>query len=115
MTGLLDLSAAAAADAVRAGDLDSDELFDAYRRRAEADDLNAFTWIASEPPPEPMRAPRCSARPTRTSSPWAPPTRTPPSARSSIPGTGPGSPADPPAAAPPRSPPASPRGRSAPT
>ena len=57
MTGLLDLSAAAAADAVRAGDLDSDELFDAYRRRAEADDLNAFTWIASEPPPEPTPAP----------------------------------------------------------
>ena len=33
------------------------------------------------------RAPRCSARPTRTSSRWAPPTRTRPSARCATPGT----------------------------
>jgi aspartyl-tRNA(Asn)/glutamyl-tRNA(Gln) amidotransferase subunit A len=48
---LLDLTAAAAAEAVRAGELDPDELFEAYRRRASADDLNAFLWLADGPPP----------------------------------------------------------------
>ena len=111
--------------AVRAGELDPGELFEAYRERAAADELNAFTWVArrrrerrrarwparrrpgrGQGPvlhrgrPEPGRladprglpaalhrdggpaarrtpARRCSARPTRTSSRWAPRTRTP--------------------------------------
>ena len=44
------LSAAAAAEAVHAGELDPRELFAAYRDRAGADELNAFTWVADEPP-----------------------------------------------------------------
>jgi aspartyl-tRNA(Asn)/glutamyl-tRNA(Gln) amidotransferase subunit A len=47
---LLDLSGAAAAAAVHAGDLDPRELFEAYRARAAADDLNAMTWVADAPP-----------------------------------------------------------------
>src|SRR4051794_37605158 len=47
---MLELTAAEAADAIRDGDLDADEYFDFYRRRAETDGLNAFTWVASEPP-----------------------------------------------------------------
>ena len=46
----LELTAAQAAEQIRAGDLDADEYFDFYRRRAEVDELNAFTWLASEPP-----------------------------------------------------------------
>ena len=53
MSGLLELSAAAAADAVAAGELDSGELFDAYQARADADELNAFTWVAPDRPPAP--------------------------------------------------------------
>jgi aspartyl-tRNA(Asn)/glutamyl-tRNA(Gln) amidotransferase subunit A len=49
---LLDLTAAQAAAAVNAGELDSGELFEAYRARAAADDLNAFTWVADGPPPD---------------------------------------------------------------
>jgi aspartyl-tRNA(Asn)/glutamyl-tRNA(Gln) amidotransferase subunit A len=44
------LSAAQAAAAVESGQLDRRELFDAYRERAAADDLNAFLWVADEPP-----------------------------------------------------------------
>ncbi len=51
MSAALELTAAAAAAAVRAGELDPDELFDAYRARAEADELNALTWVAPERPP----------------------------------------------------------------
>ncbi len=52
--GLLDLTAARVAAAVRAGDLDAGELWDAYRARAAADeDLNAFTWVAEERPGTP--------------------------------------------------------------
>jgi aspartyl-tRNA(Asn)/glutamyl-tRNA(Gln) amidotransferase subunit A len=43
-----ELSAAEAASRVRAGTLDPAELFDAYRSRAAADELNAFTWVAKE-------------------------------------------------------------------
>jgi aspartyl-tRNA(Asn)/glutamyl-tRNA(Gln) amidotransferase subunit A len=43
---LVDLTAAAAAALVRGGELDSRELFEAYRERAAADELNAFTWVA---------------------------------------------------------------------
>jgi aspartyl-tRNA(Asn)/glutamyl-tRNA(Gln) amidotransferase subunit A len=50
MSGLLELTAVAAAEQVRAGALDPNELFAAYRERAAADDLNAFTWVADGPP-----------------------------------------------------------------
>jgi aspartyl-tRNA(Asn)/glutamyl-tRNA(Gln) amidotransferase subunit A len=54
---LIELSAAEAAAKVRAREIDPAELFDAYRDRAAADGLNAFTWVAgsapdSEPPAE---------------------------------------------------------------
>ena len=48
---MLDLSAAAAAAAIRAGELDAHELFEFYRGRAAADELNAFTWVAAAAPP----------------------------------------------------------------
>jgi aspartyl-tRNA(Asn)/glutamyl-tRNA(Gln) amidotransferase subunit A len=47
---ILDLTAVAAAERVRAGELDPAELFDAYRKRAAAEELNAFTWVAYGPP-----------------------------------------------------------------
>jgi len=47
---IVELTAAAAAERVRAGELDPGELFDAYRERAAADDLNAFTWVAEDRP-----------------------------------------------------------------
>ena len=50
MSELIELTAAEAAERVRAGDLNSVELFEAYRTRAEAEDLNAFTWVADGPP-----------------------------------------------------------------
>ncbi|MGK2936792.1 MAG: Asp-tRNA(Asn)/Glu-tRNA(Gln) amidotransferase subunit GatA [Solirubrobacteraceae bacterium] len=45
-----DLTAVQAAEAVRAGELSAAELFDAYRERAAADDLNAYTWVAGAAP-----------------------------------------------------------------
>jgi aspartyl-tRNA(Asn)/glutamyl-tRNA(Gln) amidotransferase subunit A len=50
MTDVVGLTAARAADAVERGELDPRELFEAYRRRAAADDLNAFLWVADEAP-----------------------------------------------------------------
>jgi aspartyl-tRNA(Asn)/glutamyl-tRNA(Gln) amidotransferase subunit A len=50
MTELIELTAAAAAEAVRAGQIGARELFEAYRERAAAEDLNAFTWVADGPP-----------------------------------------------------------------
>jgi aspartyl-tRNA(Asn)/glutamyl-tRNA(Gln) amidotransferase subunit A len=53
MSDLLDLTAAEAGEAVRTGMLDPGELWTAYRERALADDLNAFSWISGEvTPPE---------------------------------------------------------------
>jgi aspartyl-tRNA(Asn)/glutamyl-tRNA(Gln) amidotransferase subunit A len=49
---LVDLTAAGAGALVRGGELDSRELFEAYRKRAAADELNAFTWVADGPPAE---------------------------------------------------------------
>jgi aspartyl-tRNA(Asn)/glutamyl-tRNA(Gln) amidotransferase subunit A len=51
MSDVLDLTAAEAAARVRAGDLDPADLWRAYRERAAADELNAFTWVAGEEPP----------------------------------------------------------------
>jgi aspartyl-tRNA(Asn)/glutamyl-tRNA(Gln) amidotransferase subunit A len=42
------LTAAQAAAAVEKGDLDRRELFETYRARAAADDLNAYVWVADE-------------------------------------------------------------------
>ncbi len=50
ITELIDLSAAQAARKIAAGELSSGELFDAYRARAAADELNCFTWVAPERP-----------------------------------------------------------------
>jgi aspartyl-tRNA(Asn)/glutamyl-tRNA(Gln) amidotransferase subunit A len=47
---LIELTAAQAAEQVRGGELSAAELFEAYRARADADDLNAFTWVADEAP-----------------------------------------------------------------
>ena len=47
---ILDLTGTQAAVAVRDGELDPVELFDVYRARAADDRLNAFTWLATEPP-----------------------------------------------------------------
>jgi aspartyl-tRNA(Asn)/glutamyl-tRNA(Gln) amidotransferase subunit A len=45
----LDLTAAAAAAAIAAGELDAGEYFELYRGRAAADKLNAFGWVAPAP------------------------------------------------------------------
>src|SRR3954471_16493746 len=47
------LSAARAIDAIDRGELSPAELFDAYRERAAAEDLNAFLWVAAEAPEAP--------------------------------------------------------------
>jgi aspartyl-tRNA(Asn)/glutamyl-tRNA(Gln) amidotransferase subunit A len=49
MTDLLSLTAAKAAERIQAGDISAAELFEAYRERAAADDLNAFLWVADGP------------------------------------------------------------------
>ena len=49
MSELLTLTAAQAAERVRAGELDPGELWEAYRARAAADELNAYTWVADGP------------------------------------------------------------------
>jgi aspartyl-tRNA(Asn)/glutamyl-tRNA(Gln) amidotransferase subunit A len=53
MSELIELTAADAAARVRAREIDAAELFEAYRRRAAADELNAFTWVAEGPPGTP--------------------------------------------------------------
>jgi aspartyl-tRNA(Asn)/glutamyl-tRNA(Gln) amidotransferase subunit A len=50
MSDVVALTAAQARDAVANGDLDARELFEAYRDRAAADDLNAFVWVADDAP-----------------------------------------------------------------
>jgi aspartyl-tRNA(Asn)/glutamyl-tRNA(Gln) amidotransferase subunit A len=47
---LIELSAAQAAAKVRAGEVEAAELFEAYRVRAAADELNAFVWVAEAAP-----------------------------------------------------------------
>jgi aspartyl-tRNA(Asn)/glutamyl-tRNA(Gln) amidotransferase subunit A len=51
MTAILDLTAAQAAEWVRAGELDAGDLWRFYRDRARADDLNAFTWVSGADAP----------------------------------------------------------------
>jgi aspartyl-tRNA(Asn)/glutamyl-tRNA(Gln) amidotransferase subunit A len=43
---LIELSATEASRALRGAEIDSNELFEAYRKRARADELNCFTWVA---------------------------------------------------------------------
>jgi aspartyl-tRNA(Asn)/glutamyl-tRNA(Gln) amidotransferase subunit A len=57
MSDLIGLTAAGAAERVRAGEISSRELFDAYRERAASDDLGAFLWVADEAPEVPAGAP----------------------------------------------------------
>ena len=53
MSELLELTAAQAAEGVRTGTVDHGELWTAYRERALADELNAFSWVSDEvTPPE---------------------------------------------------------------
>jgi aspartyl-tRNA(Asn)/glutamyl-tRNA(Gln) amidotransferase subunit A len=53
VSDLLDLTAAEAAEGVRTGTVDHGELWTAYRERALADELNAFSWVSGEvTPPE---------------------------------------------------------------
>jgi aspartyl-tRNA(Asn)/glutamyl-tRNA(Gln) amidotransferase subunit A len=49
---LIELTAAGAAERVRAGEIAPGELFEAYRERAATEELNAFTWVADAPPTE---------------------------------------------------------------
>jgi aspartyl-tRNA(Asn)/glutamyl-tRNA(Gln) amidotransferase subunit A len=50
MTDLISHSAAQTAGLVADGQVSADEVFEAYRERAAADQLNAFTWLADGPP-----------------------------------------------------------------
>ena len=50
MSDIVALTAAQAAAAVEKGDLDRAELFEAYRARSAANDLNAYVWVADEAP-----------------------------------------------------------------
>ena len=50
MTELIELTAAEAVAKIRARELGAGELFEAYRERAAADDLNAYTWVADAVP-----------------------------------------------------------------
>ncbi len=57
MSEILKLTAAQAAERVRAGDLDRGELWRFYRERALADDLNAFTWVSDDDEPPAVDGP----------------------------------------------------------
>lgn len=50
MTELTECTAAQAAARIRAREIDARELFEAYRERAAADELNAYTWVADAAP-----------------------------------------------------------------
>ena len=52
MSDILELTAAQAADAIRRGEIEPDALWSAYRERAVADELNAYTWVAGAEPPQ---------------------------------------------------------------
>jgi aspartyl-tRNA(Asn)/glutamyl-tRNA(Gln) amidotransferase subunit A len=49
---LLHLTGAQAAERVRAGEVSASELFEAYRERAAAEELNAYLWVADQAPAE---------------------------------------------------------------
>ena len=52
LTDAIKLTATEQIAAVQSGDLDTRELFEAYRERAAADEHNAFTWVADATPAE---------------------------------------------------------------
>jgi aspartyl-tRNA(Asn)/glutamyl-tRNA(Gln) amidotransferase subunit A len=52
MSDLLELTAAQAAEQVRAGEVSAAELFELYRERARADELGAFLWVSDDDPPD---------------------------------------------------------------
>jgi len=54
---VIELTAAQAAAAIRAGELDAAEYFEHYRARAAADELNAYTWVADAAPAFDREAP----------------------------------------------------------
>jgi aspartyl-tRNA(Asn)/glutamyl-tRNA(Gln) amidotransferase subunit A len=62
-SSILELSAGAAAAAIKDGGLSAPELFEYYRARAAGDrdagedGLNCFTWVAEEPPPDAAPSP----------------------------------------------------------
>jgi aspartyl-tRNA(Asn)/glutamyl-tRNA(Gln) amidotransferase subunit A len=51
MSELLELTAAQAIEAIRRGEVEPAAVWSAYRERAAADELNAFTWVAGAEPP----------------------------------------------------------------
>jgi aspartyl-tRNA(Asn)/glutamyl-tRNA(Gln) amidotransferase subunit A len=58
MSELLELTAAQAIEAIRRGETSSEAVWDAYRRRAAADENNAYCWVAhGDAPPVDERAP----------------------------------------------------------
>ncbi|TML83453.1 MAG: Asp-tRNA(Asn)/Glu-tRNA(Gln) amidotransferase subunit GatA [Actinobacteria bacterium] len=52
MSELLELTAAQAAERVRAGEVSAGELFELYRERARGDELGAFLWVSDDDPPD---------------------------------------------------------------
>ena len=50
---IIGLSAAEAVAEIAKGSLSASEMFDAYRARADKDDLNCFTWVAPRAPDDP--------------------------------------------------------------
>jgi len=59
VSAVLELTAAQAAERICTGEVDAGDLWTAYRERALADDLNAFSWVSDEvsPPPVESNAP----------------------------------------------------------
>jgi aspartyl-tRNA(Asn)/glutamyl-tRNA(Gln) amidotransferase subunit A len=47
---MIELTAAEASLRIKEGDLDAGEYFEFYRRRAAADELNAYVWVAGDTP-----------------------------------------------------------------
>ena len=52
MSEPLELTAAQAIERIRTGELEPEALWSAYRERAAADELNAFTWVAGREAPQ---------------------------------------------------------------
>src|SRR4051794_25727059 len=50
MSELLELSAAATGERIKAGELSARQVFDFYRERAAADDLGSYLWVADDAP-----------------------------------------------------------------
>jgi aspartyl-tRNA(Asn)/glutamyl-tRNA(Gln) amidotransferase subunit A len=53
VSSLISLTASEAVDNLKRHEISAAELFEAYRERAAADELNAFTWVAAGPPDGP--------------------------------------------------------------